>query len=125
MKLIIAGTRTFADYDLLKNKAKALTANVTVKEVVSGGNGYLAPNGEVERGADLLGEKWANDNNIKITRFMPNWSLYGKMAGPIRNGKMAEYGDALIAFWDGKSKGTESMIALAKLGGLKVRVIKY
>ena len=47
------------------------------------------------------------------------------IAGYLRNKQMAEYADALIAFWDGESKGTKHMIDLAKKNGLKVRIVNY
>jgi len=38
---------------------------------------------------------------------------------------MAERADALIAFWDGESRGTSNMIEEAKSKGLAVRVKLY
>ena len=54
----------------------------------------------------------------------PDWAKFGKAAGPIRNKTMAENGDALIAVWDGTSRGTKSMIDLAQKLGLKVFIYK-
>ena len=51
--------------------------------------------------------------------------LKTEYAGPIRNEEMAEVSDALIAFWDGKSRGTKSMIEIARRKGLQVAVVKY
>lgn len=84
-----------------------------VTEVVSGG----------ARGADTLGEKWASDRKIPIKRFPADWSI-GKHAGHVRNAEMAEYGDALVALWNGISPGTRSMIKMAQLRGLKVFVYR-
>lgn len=50
---------------------------------------------------------------------------HGKMAGPIRNLEMAKYADGLIAFWDGKSRGTRDMITKAKKERLFLRVVDY
>ena len=47
------------------------------------------------------------------------------MAGPLRNEKMARVADALIAFWDGKSRGTKNMIDLANMKGISVRIVRY
>ena len=96
MKTIIAGGRDFHDYEFLK----AHVDPNGVTEIVSG----TAP------GADTLGERFAFENNIPVTRFLADWDKYGKSAGPIRNRQMAKYGDQLIAFWDGKSRGTKNMI---------------
>ena len=53
---------------------------------------------------------------------LANWDTFGKAAGYIRNEEMAQIGDALIAVWDGKSKGTRNMISIAKRHGIKVHV---
>lgn len=60
-----------------------------------------------------------------LTIFKADWDKHGKAAGFKRNTEMAKYADALIAFWDGKSKGTKHMIDTAKSHNLKVRVIAY
>jgi len=59
---------------------------------------------------DGLAEEWARENGIPIKRFPADWDKHGKAAGPIRNRAMAEYADALLAVWDGESKGTANMI---------------
>ena len=115
MKVIIAGGRDFNNYELLYKTCNKLLSGIEVKEIVSGG----APNG-----ADSLGEKFAKEKGFHIKVFKANWK-YGRAAGPIRNKEMAQYADYLIAFWDGKSKGTKSMINLAKSFELKVSVCKY
>lgn len=73
-------------------------------------------------GADLLGERYAKERGYPIKRFDADWTKFGKAAGPIRNGKMAEYADYLIAFWDGKSTGTADMINQANKKGFGVLV---
>lgn len=73
-------------------------------------------------GADKLGEAWAKKNSIPIDPHPALWSKYGNAAGPIRNREMAKQADALIAFWDGKSKGTENMILEAHRHKLIVQV---
>lgn len=65
-------------------------------------------------GADKLGERYALENGFVIERYSAEWEKYGKAAGPLRNKKMAEISDCVICFWDGKSKGTKSMIDYAK-----------
>lgn len=98
MKVVIAGSR---DITSPSSVAQAIReSGFDISEVVSGG----------ARGVDKLGEQWAGFNLIPITRFIANWNSEGKAAGIIRNHKMALYADALIAIWDGKSKGTKHMI---------------
>ncbi len=77
------------------------------------------------KGADLLGKRYAEERGFKVKEFPADWNTNGKKAGPMRNTEMANYADALIAFWDGTSSGTGHMIEKAKQKGLKVRVIKY
>lgn len=113
-RLIVAGSRDFNDYDLLKKTLDALLVNQHDVKIVSGG----------ARGADALGERYAKENGHKLTIFPAEWTKLGKAAGFIRNEQMAEYSDALVAFWDGESKGTKHMIDTAKKFGLNIR-IKY
>jgi len=112
MKIIIAGSRNFNDYNLLKSSCDNLLTKFTNIEIVSG----------TARGADKLGERYAREKGYDIKEFPANWSL-GKSAGYIRNDEMAQYADMLIAFWDGTSKGTKHMIDLANKRGIKVIVI--
>jgi len=76
------------------------------------------------RGADQFGERAAEDLGIKIERFPADWTTHGKSAGFIRNTQMAEKAEALIAIWDGKSKGTMNMISIANRNGLRIFVYK-
>ena len=71
------------------------------------------------KGVDSLAKVWAEENGLPITEFKADWKIYGRGAGPVRNQKMAEYADALIAVWDGESRGTKNMISLAKKLNLK------
>lgn len=102
MKTIIAGTRTFEDYDLLVAVVEESGFDIT--EVVSG----------AASGVDTLGEKYAQENGILCTQFHADWNRYGRSAGPRRNAEMAEYAEALILLWDGKSRGSKSMLQEAK-----------
>jgi ABC-type enterochelin transport system substrate-binding protein len=115
MKVIIAGGRNFNDYDKLRESCDNILINQEEVEVVSG----------TSSGADTLGERYAQEKGYKIEKFPAQWDLYGKSAGYKRNQQMAEYADGLIAFWDGKSKGTKHMIDIATNKGLKVRVVRY
>ena len=115
MKIIIAGGRNFRDYDKLRESCDNILVNQKEVEIVSG----------TAAGADTLGERYAQEKGYEVKKFPAQWDLYGKSAGYKRNQQMAEYADGLIAFWDGKSKGTKHMIDIANNMGLKVRVIRY
>jgi hypothetical protein len=76
-------------------------------------------------GPDQWGEAWGEiAPGVEVERHPANWNRYGKSAGFRRNEKMARSADALIAFWDGDSNGTEHMIRKARDNGLNVTVIR-
>ena len=83
-------------------------------------------------GADEFAERYAKYWDIPLRVFPANWGKYGKSAGVIRNEQMAIYASAceddygmLIAFWDGKSRGTKNMIDTAFKYGLDVHVFMW
>lgn len=115
-RVIIAGGRDFNDYNTLCEYCDTVLSNIEDEIVVVSG---------AARGADHLGMCYASDRGYKINYFFPEWDKYGKSAGFKRNVQMAENADALIAFWDGKSRGTMHMINIANERGLKVRVKPY
>ena len=101
MKTIIAGSRDFTDttkfYDLMYQYDQT---NEPSTLIISGH----------ARGADQMGEEYADNKGIKCSIIPANWDKHGKSAGYKRNTEMAKMADRLIAFWDGKSKGTGHMI---------------
>lgn len=106
MKVIIAGSRLITDYTALQY-AIAQNDFVGVNEVVSG----------CARGVDKLGERWASEQNLLVTRMRANWGRFGQAAGQYRNWEMAEYASGLLALWDGESRGTMHMIdCMRRLG---------
>lgn len=128
MRIIIAGSRDFNDFELLDGvvielikdlKEQGYNTKREVLEIISG----------TARGADKLGERFADKYNLKVVRFPADWNI-GKQAGYIRNSQMAEYASQdnelgmLIAFWNG-SRGTKHMIDLAKKKGLRVEIISF
>lgn len=85
-----------------------------IEEIVSG----------TANGVDKLGENWAMYRRIPVKKFPANWNMYGKSAGYRRNLEMAGYADALVAVWDGESKGTKHMIDIARDKGIITYVFK-
>lgn len=115
-RVIIAGGRDFDDFEFLERTMDNLLSNITDDiEVVCG----------MARGADALGDLYASKKNYSVRYFPAEWEEYGKSAGYKRNEQMAQNADALVAFWDGKSRGTKHMIDIARRYNLKVRVIRY
>ena len=74
------------------------------------------------RGADTFGETYAYNASIPVKEFPADWKGLGKGAGHIRNKQMGDYADALIAVWDGESRGTKNMIDYATKKGLKIHI---
>lgn len=70
-------------------------------------------------GIDTLAENWAQNNNIESIIFYPNYELYKKRAPLVRDKEMVDYCDEVIAFWDGKSRGTKYVIDYCKTIGRK------
>ena len=110
MRTIIAGSRSVTD--LNEVLAAVLDSPWVPTAIVSG----------TALGADQLGEQFAHDFSLPVTRFPADWDAHGKSAGYKRNTEMAEHADALIALWDGHSRGTKNMIDIATKKGLKVHV---
>lgn len=123
IRVIVAGTRDFNDFfsveKILMGYFELHQLHRADVEIVSGG----------ARGADKLGEKFANKYGCKLTKFPADWEYYGKSAGYIRNEQMAKYASesngVLFAFWNGVSKGTKHMIELAGKYNLDVNIICF
>jgi hypothetical protein len=114
-KVIIAGSRGFNNYEYLVKTMDHLLQNKKLVEIVSG----------TAKGADSLGEKYAEERSHSVKQFPANWDKYGKKAGYLRNEEMAKYADACVCFWDGRSPGTKHMIKLAKENNLKLIIKNY
>jgi len=99
MKLIVAGSRTFTDYQFLCQVLAPDRYRIT--RVLTGG----------ARGAELLGYRWAWKHAIRHQRFRADWERFGKSAGVRRNHQMAQAGDMLVCFWDDVSTGSAHMIS--------------
>lgn len=110
-KVIIAGSRSITTQAIVSNAINAAFnkwmtddqenwKKYVLPEIVSGG----------AYGVDWLGEKYAKKCGFPCKVFPADWNTYGKRAGFLRNQQMAEYADALVAVWDGQSKGTKHMI---------------
>lgn len=112
MRVIIAGSRDIVDPGIVDEAVRESGFEIT--EVVSGG----------ARGVDRMGEAWARKHGIPVKVFPADWDKNGKSAGPIRNEEMAKYAEALIAIWDGYSRGTDNMIDRASAWNRKTYVRK-
>ncbi len=76
------------------------------------------------KGVDSQADFYARQLGLSVQRFPANWDQYGKRAGFLRNVQMLEeQPDLVLAFWDGKSKGTKHTIDQAAKRGISVEVI--
>ena len=119
-RIIIAGGRDFHDYDFFEKHVSAMPYfSLDDIEIISGG----------ASGVDTMAIRYAREHNLPLKVFPADWNKFGRAAGPIRNEQMAKYASeetnhgVLIAFWNGYSRGTGSMIRLAEQYGLKVEKI--
>jgi len=112
-KIIVAGGRDFTNRSQLHEVCRA----------------YFGPEDQLvcgmAKGADAMALAWADGQRKRVLEFPADWDKHPKAAGPIRNRKMAQEGDTLIAFWDGKSRGTKNMIDEALKAGLEIHVFRY
>lgn len=119
-RIIVPGTRGFEDYGLMERMLdRLLPAYGDDIEIVSG----HAP------GADKLGEEYAARHGIPCRVFPADWERYGRKSGPRRNSQMIEYAlggnPAVIAFWDGSSRGTLDTLCKAMRKSIPVTVVMY
>ena len=115
MKLLIAGSRSISDYDLIDFSIKRSGYVHDIIEIVSGST----------RGVDRLGEVWANNRGIIVTQFIPDWASQGKKAGILRNIEMVKYADAAVIIWDGESRGTKHTIDAINAARLPAYICSY
>lgn len=130
MKIAIVGSRQFDNYPLLKQQMQPYEQGVTL--VISGG----------AKGADELAAQWSEEvigqpplvilprwKDIEhpdaILKTDKNGESYDAAAGLRRNKEIANRADFIVAFWDGKSKGTKQIIAYAQQINTEIKIIKY
>ena len=113
-KIVIGGCRNYDNYESFKSRLDDIIKHKKDKIIIISGHCS---------GVDLMGERYAEENGFEIEIFLPEWKKYGRAAGPVRNKEMVNYADLVIAFWDGKSKGTKSLIKYAeKIGKELIKI---
>lgn len=126
-RIIIAGGRDFDDYDLLVEEVCDYLLGLHV--FFDGNDDHIEFVLGGAKGADSLGEKFADEYGFKKKLFIPKWKrpdgTTDRGAGIRRNHEMGDYANHLIAFHDGVSRGTKDMIEYATKKGLNVKVVRY
>lgn len=108
MKIAVIGSREIDNIDLKKHLPEGCD------EIVSGG----------ARGVDSLAAAYARANGLALTEFLPNYEAFGRGAPLIRNRGIVDYADAVIAFWDGESRGTAYVIKYCEKVGKPVKIVR-
>ena len=107
MKVAVVGSR----------KLRALSLDLylpeDVTEIVSGG----------AKGVDADAREYARAHGIRLTEFLPEYQKYGRSAPLYRNIQIIEYADVVLAFWDGKSRGTKFVIDQCRQRGIPIQII--
>lgn len=98
MKIAVIGSRNLSVINLGRYLPEG------IMELVSGG----------AKGIDTCAKQYALLNKIRLTEFLPEYHKYGKGAPLKRNLKIIDHADQVIAFWDGKSRGTKYVIDTCK-----------
>lgn len=106
-RVVIAGCRDYNNYEKAKSYIDFCLSNIRKEYDIIILSGCAS-------GADSIGERYAEENGSMVEKYPADWKRYGRSAGPRRNKQMAEICDYVICLWDGKSKGTKSMIDYAK-----------
>ncbi len=106
MKIAVIGSRNVT----VDNIGEYLT---NCDEIVSGG----------AVGVDTCAADYAKENGIMLTVFLPEYERYGRAAPIVRNKAIVDYADQILAFWDGRSKGTQSVIRYAEKTGKPCKII--
>lgn len=112
MKLAVIGSRGFTNYSKLKEYLDSISG---ISEIVSG----------AAAGADSLATQYAIENSIPVKELPADYKTFGVKAPHIRNDQIIAYCDAMIAFWDGKSPGTKSVIKKAQKVGKLHSIVTF
>lgn len=113
LRLAVVGSRTFADRERLFRLLDRLRPRLEC--VVTGG----------ARGADALAEEWARERGVPVVVLRADWRRFGRGAGPRRNAEVVAAATAVLAFWDGASRGTADTVRRARAAGVPVHVVRF
>lgn len=106
MRIAVVGSRNINVVDISRYISDC-------EEIVSGG----------AVGVDSCVAQYAKEKGIKLIVFLPQYKLYGRAAPIVRNKEIVDYADKIVAFWNGRSKGTLSVIKYAEKTGKPCKVI--
>jgi len=116
MRILVCGSRAWTDELIIMRELAQFARAFGVEVVIEGG----------ASGADAIGKRAATKLDIPVLTFPADWKRHGRAAGPIRNKQMLDEGkpDQVLAFWDGRSRGTNNMIEISRSAGIPVKVVR-
>ncbi len=106
MRVAVVGSRGLQ----VENLGDYLPPETT--EIVSGG----------AKGIDACAREYAQQQGLKLTEYLPDYSRYGRAAPLKRNITIIENADLVLAFWDGTSRGTKYVIDNCKKRNIPVKI---
>ena len=115
MHVVIGGCRTFCDYEALSRHLDIILRPYADTDIIIL-SGHCA-------GVDMLAERYAAEHSLRVETHPAEWARYGRAAGPIRNEQMVMRADCVIAFWDGKSQGTKTLISFAQKHSKNLHIV--
>ncbi len=123
MRLLVCGGRDCTDQKLVSNE---ISAELGAIAYIGGGADVVIIHGGA-KGADYCAGKFAEQFDLECEEFHADWKQFGRAAGHVRNAEMLKEGrpSRVLAFWDGKSKGTLHMVTTAAAARLSVRIVPY
>ncbi len=113
MRVIVAGSQTFNNYEFIKNTLDVLLKGRGVTQIVCG----------MAKGVDLCGKRYAEERGLIVGEFPADWGKYGRSAGFIRNKEMANHATLAIVFWNGVSPGAKNMFETMQKMGKETELI--
>lgn len=121
--IIVTGTKSFADYELLKKKCdqylNALTdgseSDSESIKIITGDDGN----------AEKMAQRYANENGLESEIYLLEYETYGSLAAKERNTNMVNNADGAICFWNGSSRGVKMTIDLCRKKGIACEIIRY
>jgi hypothetical protein len=113
-RIIVCGSRDWRDYETIRR---------VLDDLLDTRGPFTLVHGACPTGADSIARAWGV-GLVPVEAHPADWQGKGNAAGPERNEAMAELGaDLLLAFWDGRSRGTQDMIRRGVAHGIPVRIV--
>ena len=114
MRIIIAGSEKFDNYELLKSKMDTMTKNLTKVVVIS----------SAAKGATKLGQRWAFERMHLYVIHHPDKGKYGTKAGKKVNDWLVGDADSIVVFGGEQEESVKDLLMKAINKGLKTRRVE-